>query len=131
MTNFNINLHDKISLLAKGTTTILDTNIVNLNRETNHKRKKMMMSMLEGSKLLSITISNIVTTEENQSQVISNLLQGLKLTYKTCEQYGVHFDSTNNLLAAWESGLNWAQKREISTEWKNSTDDLLNLFEDE
>jgi len=129
MTNFNTEIHEKVSLLAKGTTEIIDRNLSTLKSESNHNRKKMMMGMLNGSKLLSITIGNMVTTEDEQSVVISTLIQSLTNTYKVCFQYGVQFTTTDGLLNAWQSGLSWAQKREAKP--TSSSNDVLNLFDHE
>ena len=129
MTNFNTEIHDKVSLLAKGTTEILDRNLSTLKSESNHKRKKTMMAMLNGSKLLSITIGNMVTTEDDQSVVISTLIQSLTNTYKVCFQYGVQFTTTDGLLEAWHSGLTWATKREAKP--VASSNNVLNLFDNE
>tara|TARA_R110001606_G_scaffold32327_1_gene97998 strand:- start:1135 stop:1524 length:390 start_codon:yes stop_codon:yes gene_type:complete len=129
MTNFNTEIHDKVSLLAKGTTEILDRNLSTLKSESNHKRKKTMMAMLNGSKLLSMTIGNMVTTEADQSEVISNLIQSLTNTYKVCFQYDQQFTTTDGLLEAWHSGLTWATKREAKP--VASSNNVLNLFENE
>tara|TARA_R110000764_G_scaffold89981_1_gene171966 strand:- start:659 stop:1048 length:390 start_codon:yes stop_codon:yes gene_type:complete len=129
MTNFNTEIHDKVSLLAKGTTEILDRNLSTLKSESNHKRKKTMMAMLNGSKLLSMTIGNMVTTEADQSEVISNLIQSLTNTYKVCFQYDQQFTTTDGLLEAWHSGLTWATKREAKP--VASSNNVLNLFDNE
>ena len=129
MTHFNTEIHEKVSLLAKATTDILDRNLSTLKSESNHKRKKTMMAMLNGSKLLSITIGNMATTEEKESEIISNLLQSLTNTYKICYQYDQQFTTTDSLLEAWHSGLTWATRREAKP--NTSNDDVLNLFDHE
>jgi MinD-like ATPase involved in chromosome partitioning or flagellar assembly len=88
-----------------------------------------MLAMLNSSKLLSMTIGNMVTTEEDQSEVISNLIQSLTNTYKICLQYNVAFTTTDGLINAWHSGLSWSQKREAKP--TASSDDVLNLFDHE
>ena len=129
MTNFNTEIHEKVSLLAKGTAEILDRNLSTIKSESNHKRKKTMMAMLNGSKILSITIGNMVTTEDDQSVVISSLIQSLTSTYKVCFQYDQQFNTTDGLLEAWHSGLTWATKREAKT--NPSSGNVLNLFDNE
>ena len=73
MTNFNTEIHDKVKLLSRATETILNTNIRTLSDDKKFKRRntrwKMMMSMLNGSHMLFKTVSDMVTTEVNQSAI--------------------------------------------------------------
>ena len=81
MTNFNTEIHDKVSLLSKATESILTTNIVTLGDDTKFKRRntrwKMMNSMLKGSNLLFKTLSDMVTTDSNQSAVVLDMIDSL------------------------------------------------------
>ena len=134
MTNFNTEIHDKVSLLSKATESILTTNIVTLGDDTKFKRRntrwKMMNSMLKGSNLLFKTLSDMVTTESNQSAVVLDMIDSLEITYETCASYGVLFEGTDELLAAWHSGHKWCLKQEGSTK-DVSPKNMLNLFDNE
>ena len=134
MTNFNTEIHEKVSLLSKATESILTTNIVKLGDDKNFKRKntrwKMMVSMLNGSNLLFKTVSDMVTTESNQSAVVLDLIDSLEITYGTCAEYGVIFEGTDALLAAWHSGHKWCLKKEGNLK-TISPDTALNLFDNE
>ena len=134
MTNFNTEIHEKVSLLSKATESILTTNIVKLGDDKNFKRKntrwKMMVSMLNGSNLLFKTVSDMVTTESNQSAVVLDLIDSLEITYGTCAEYGVIFEGTDALLSAWHSGHKWCLKKEGNLK-TISPDTALNLFDNE
>ena len=111
MTNFNTEIHEKVSLLSKATESILTKNIVTLGEDKKFKRRntrwKMMVSMLNGSNLLFKTVSDMVTTESNQSSVVLDMIDSLEITYETCASYGVLFEGTDELLATWHSGHKW------------------------
>ena len=134
MTNFNTEIHDKVSLLSKATESILTTNIVTLGDDTKFKRRntrwKMMNSMLKGSNLLFKTLSDMVTTQSNQSAVVLDMIDSLEITYGTCASYGVLFEGTDELLAAWHSGHKWCLKQEGNTK-DVSPKNMLNLFDNE
>lgn len=134
MTNFNTEIHDKVTLLSKATETILNTNIRTLNEDKKFKRRntrwKMMMSMLNGSHMLFKTVSDMVTTESNQSDVVGDLINSLDNTFITCNSYGVMFEGTDELLAAWNSGHKWCLKQEGNMKTV-SPKNVLNLFDHE
>ena len=134
MTNFNTEIHDKVSLLSKATESILTTNIVTLGDDTKFKRRntrwKMMNSMLKGSNLLFKTVSDMVTTESKQSALVLDMIDSLEITYGTCASYGVLFEGTDELLAAWHSGHKWCLKQEGNMN-AVSPKNVLNLFDNE
>tara|TARA_B110000285_G_C14742236_1_gene431304 strand:+ start:118 stop:522 length:405 start_codon:yes stop_codon:yes gene_type:complete len=134
MTNFNTEIHEKVSLLSKATETILTKNIVTLGDDKNFKRKntrwKMMISMLNGSCLLFKTVSDMVTTESDQSAVVLDLIDSLEITYETCRLYGVIFEGTEDLLTAWHAGHKWCLKKEGNLKTITPAT-ALNLFDHE
>jgi hypothetical protein len=134
MTNFNTEIHEKVSLLSKATESILTTNIVKLGDDKKFQRRntrwKMMVSMLNGSNLLFKTVSEMVTTEARQSDVVFDLINSLEITYETCKSYGVTFDGTEALLTAWHSGHKWCLKKEGNLK-AITPDTALNLFDHE
>lgn len=134
MTNFNTEIHEKVSLLSKATESILNTNIRSLNEDKKFKRRntrwKLMMSMLNGSHMLFKTVSDMVTTEVNQSAVVLDLIDSLDNTFGTCNSYGVSFDGTDELMAAWNSGHKWCLKQEGNMK-AVSPKNVLNLFDNE
>jgi len=134
MTNFNTEIHEKVSLLSKATESILTTNIVKLGEDKKFKRRntrwKMMISMLNGSHLLFKTVSDMVTTESDQSKVVLDLIDSLEITYETCASFGVRFDGTEELLKAWHSGHKWCLKKEGNLK-TITPDTALNLFDHE
>ena len=89
-----------------------------------------MVSMLNGSNLLFKTVSDMVTTESDQSVVVLDLIDSLEITFETCASYGVIFEGTDELLKAWHSGHKWCLKKEGNL--KTITPDAaLNLFDHE
>tara|TARA_R110002050_G_scaffold186328_2_gene320556 strand:- start:2215 stop:2619 length:405 start_codon:yes stop_codon:yes gene_type:complete len=134
MTNFNTEIHDKVKLLSRATETILNTNIRTLSDDKKFKRRntrwKMMMSMLNGSHMLFKTVSDMVTTEVNQSAIVLDLIDSLDNTFITCNSYGVSFDGTDELMSAWNSGHKWCLKQEGNMKTV-SPKNVLNLFDHE
>ena len=134
MTNFNTEIHDKVSLLSKATESILNTNIRTLNEDKKFKRRntrwKLMMNTLNGSHMLFKTVSDMVTTEVNQSAVVLDLIDSLDLVFGTCNSYGVSFEGTDELMAAWNSGHKWCLKQEGNMK-AVSPKNVLNLFDNE
>jgi len=134
MTNFNTEIHDKVSLFSKATESILNKNIVTLGDDKKFKRRntrwKMMVSMLNGSNLLFKTVSDMVTTESKQSALVLDMIDSLEITYETCASYGVIFEGTDALLATWHAGHKWCLKQEGSA-GDVSSKNMLNLFDNE
>jgi|TARA_R110001606_G_scaffold385188_1_gene548600 hypothetical protein len=134
MTNFNTEIHDKVSLFSKATESILTKNIVTLGDDKKFKRRntrwKMMVSMLNGSNLLFKTVSDMVTTESKQSALVLDMIDSLEITYETCASYGVIFEGTDALLSTWHAGHKWCLKQEGSN-GDVSPKNMLNLFDNE
>tara|TARA_R110001599_G_scaffold133819_2_gene311432 strand:- start:59 stop:490 length:432 start_codon:yes stop_codon:yes gene_type:complete len=143
MTNFNTEIHEKVSQLSQLTVTYLNEDILKIvtlaqervgsrQRVSRSFKREAMVGLLTGSKVLFETVGSMLTTESRQSNVIKNLLSSLEFTFKACERNKIVFDSSEELLNSWNAGLKWALKQE----GRNPNDDItskqvLNLFDNE